>query len=281
MKPLVSIIIPTYNRAHLIGETLDSVIAQTYKNWECIVVDDHSTDNTSQVGLEYTIKDERITFVKRPKGSLKGAASCRNIGLKNAKGDFVQFLDSDDLLAPDKLEVQFKYARKEILLTGKWGYFSSRDHLERFKYKQRSYRNFKAPLKLLSCFGKNDEFFPLHTYLIPMEVIKKAGKWREDLGNNDDAEYISRILRNTRKVKFVKLARVFYRVEGKSTLSGFNTYENALSAVKSLRYLEYNLSDYPKIKARYVGNLKANISKRIKASYPILYEQNADLWINN
>ena len=113
MKPLVSIIIPTYNRAELLPDTLNSVLKQTYGNWECIVVDDHSTDNTPQVGREYAAGDGRISFFTRTSERPKGAASCRNFGLENAKGDFIQFLDSDDLLHPKKLEMQLKYAGKD------------------------------------------------------------------------------------------------------------------------------------------------------------------------
>ncbi|WP_299155701.1 glycosyltransferase family 2 protein [uncultured Christiangramia sp.] len=98
MKSLVSIIIPTYNRAHLIGETLDSVIAQTYKNWECIVVDDGSTDYTEELLKFYCEKDNRIQFYHRPTNRRKGANACRNYGFKLSKGEFLIFLDSDDLL---------------------------------------------------------------------------------------------------------------------------------------------------------------------------------------
>ena len=65
-NPLVSIIIPTYNRAHLIGETLDSVLAQTYQNWECIIVDDGSSDNTDDVVNDYVKKDPRFKYYYRP-----------------------------------------------------------------------------------------------------------------------------------------------------------------------------------------------------------------------
>ena len=278
MRALVSIIIPSFNRAALLPDTLDSVLNQTYGNWECIIVDDHSTDRTPQIGREFAARDERISFFTRPERKPKGAASCRNFGLEKVRGDFIQFLDSDDLLHPEKLEIHLKFARKEVLLTGKWGYFSGLDTMERFKYRQKCYRNFRNPLKLLFCFGKNNEFLPLHSYLIPREIIDKTGNWKEDLKNNDDAEYMSRVLMNTKRVKFVPEALVFYRVEGKSTLSGFKTVENAESAVASLRYLEHNLLDYPKIRKRYLGNLKMKIGGRIKEAFPELYEKNAELW---
>ncbi|MFB3389173.1 glycosyltransferase family 2 protein [Flavobacterium sp. LAR06] len=97
-KPLVSIIIPTYNRANIIGKTLDSICAQTYQNWECIIIDDGSTDNTDFVVAEYTEKDSRFNYFAKPNYKPKGASSCRNYGLDNAKGRYIIFLDSDDVL---------------------------------------------------------------------------------------------------------------------------------------------------------------------------------------
>ncbi|RXP52577.1 glycosyltransferase family 2 protein [Lutibacter sp. HS1-25] len=104
--PLVSIIIPTYNRAHLIGETLDSIIAQTYTNWECIVVDDGSTDNTEQLLNDYCKKDTRFQYHHRPKERPKGANACRNYGFELSKGEYINWFDSDDLMHCDKLLIQ-------------------------------------------------------------------------------------------------------------------------------------------------------------------------------
>lgn len=105
-QPLVSIIIPTYNRAHLIGETLDSVLAQTYTNWECIVVDDGSTDNTDEVLKNYCEKDARFKYVHRPNTHKSGGNGARNYGFELSKGDYIQWFDSDDLMHAEKLNQQ-------------------------------------------------------------------------------------------------------------------------------------------------------------------------------
>lgn len=104
--PLVSIIIPTLNRAHLIGDTLDSVLAQTYQNWECIVVDDGGSDNTDAVMAEYMAKDSRFQYHHRPKDRLPGGNAARNYGFEISKGEYIQWFDSDDLMIPEKLEIQ-------------------------------------------------------------------------------------------------------------------------------------------------------------------------------
>lgn len=108
MSQIVSIIIPTYNRAHLIGETLDSLIAQTYQNWECIVVDDGSTDYTQELMEFYLISDARFSYFKSPNNRLKGANACRNYGFELSKGDYINWFDDDDLMHPEKLELQIK-----------------------------------------------------------------------------------------------------------------------------------------------------------------------------
>ena len=103
---LVSIIIPTYNRAHLIGETLDSVLAQTYTHWECIVVDDGSTDTTDRVVEQYVKKDRRFQYHHRPKDRKKGPCACRNYGFEFSKGEFIKWFDSDDIMYSELLEKQ-------------------------------------------------------------------------------------------------------------------------------------------------------------------------------
>lgn len=108
MHPLVSIIIPNYNRAELIGETLNSIIAQTYTNWECIIVDDGSTDDSAKVITGYSQKDQRIKLYNRPKTKPKGANACRNYGLELSKGAYINWFDSDDLMHPDKLKLQLQ-----------------------------------------------------------------------------------------------------------------------------------------------------------------------------
>jgi glycosyltransferase involved in cell wall biosynthesis len=102
----VSIVIPAYNRAYLLGQTLDSVLAQTYRNWECIVVDDGSTDATAELLGFYCKKDSRIQYHHRPKSRPKGANACRNYGFELSKGEFVNWFDSDDLMHKDKLSIQ-------------------------------------------------------------------------------------------------------------------------------------------------------------------------------
>ena len=105
MNELVSIIMPSYNTAKFISETIDSVLAQTYENWELIIVDDCSKDDTDTVVARYT--DPRIRYLKNEVNS--GAAVSRNRALREAKGRWIAFLDSDDLWTPEKLQKQIRF----------------------------------------------------------------------------------------------------------------------------------------------------------------------------
>ena len=103
-KRLVSIIIPVFNRESLLPETLDSISVQTYVNWECIIVDDGSTDASMNVAMGYAKKDNRFKVYSRPWYKKKGANSCRNYGFKLSKGELIQWFDSDDLMAFNMIE---------------------------------------------------------------------------------------------------------------------------------------------------------------------------------
>lgn len=106
VQPLVSVIVPCYNYGSFLKFTLESVLKQEYQNWECIIVDDGSTDNTKEIAEEFTVDDKRFAYVYQKNAGLSAA---RNTGVKHASGKYVQFLDSDDLIDTKKLQVQVEY----------------------------------------------------------------------------------------------------------------------------------------------------------------------------
>ncbi len=108
----VSVIIPFFNRKDFLEEAINSVLSQSFQDWELLLIDDGSTDGATEIAQAYALKDERISFFRRPENMPKGAPSCRNIGIDNAKGKYVLFLDSDDLLLPFCLEQRIKATEK-------------------------------------------------------------------------------------------------------------------------------------------------------------------------
>jgi glycosyltransferase involved in cell wall biosynthesis len=105
-QPLVSVVVPSYNYGHLVRETLDSIAAQTYAAWECVVVDDGSTDDTEAVVRAYAEAEPRVRYVRQENAR---QAAARNNGIRHSSGDYFQFLDADDLLEPRKFERQVEY----------------------------------------------------------------------------------------------------------------------------------------------------------------------------
>lgn len=127
-RPTVSIVIPTYDYAHVIAQALESVRSQTYTDWECIVVDDGSTDNTEEVVALYVQQDPRIRFIRQ---SNQRQAAARNTGIKNSAGAYLQFLDADDLIEPRKLELQVAYLEQhpEVDITYSGVRYFTSDHV--------------------------------------------------------------------------------------------------------------------------------------------------------
>ncbi|MCQ2326180.1 MAG: glycosyltransferase [Bacteroidales bacterium] len=111
MSELISIITPCYNAERFIVDTIESVLSQTYTNWEMLIVDDCSTDKSAEIIKSYEQKDNRIHYYKTEKGS-GSPSKPRNIGIDNAKGEYIAFLDSDDMWLTDKLEKQYNYMKR-------------------------------------------------------------------------------------------------------------------------------------------------------------------------
>lgn len=102
---LISVIIPTYNYGNFLGETLTNILEQSYENWECLIVDDGSTDNTKEVVQNFSNKDKRFKYLYQ---AHRGPSAARNKGLRNSKGAFIQLLDSDDKIETHKLKFQVR-----------------------------------------------------------------------------------------------------------------------------------------------------------------------------
>ncbi len=219
-QPLVSVIIPTYNRTHIMGETLNSVLAQTYGNWECIVVDDGSNDATDELMEFYSEKDSRIQYYRRPSSLPKGANACRNYGFSRSKGEYIQWLDSDDMLSADKIskQIELLQTRRGILATCEWGRISENGDNTIFKNMD-SYNDFNSPLSFLNKLITSQGYFPIHAYLMKRTLVKQAGPWLNYLNINQDGEFMMRIIFTTNKIYFAKNVYAFYRRSGSDSTS--------------------------------------------------------------
>lgn len=222
-NPLISIIIPTYNRTHFIWQTLDSIIAQTYTNWECIVVDDGSSDYTGEL-LEFYIKrDSRISYYKRPKNHLKGPNGCRNFGFKKSKGDWIKFFDSDDILVPKALSLNVENLSELDVVITKVKYIDE-------KGKPINLEHHYLPIKNLI----EDYFVGRITYYTfgPLWnrsfLLRQAYLFDEGISNLDDWDFNLRMLYQEPRITYIHEPLILYRL-----------HRNSLSQeIKKLNYEE-------------------------------------------
>ena len=189
MKYLITIIIPTYNRANLLSRAIKSVLNQTFKDFELIVVDDGSTDNTAEVIKKFQEQDKRIRYIQHDKN--KGTAATRNIGIKAAKGEYIAFLDSDDEWFPEKLEKQvslFEHSLRKNLG------FVSCNYLEFYSESGREvlYRvpRHKSSLKVLL---ESNTLCNSSNVMIKKEVFDNVGHFDEKIKIGEDWDMWIRI----------------------------------------------------------------------------------------
>jgi O-antigen/teichoic acid export membrane protein/glycosyltransferase involved in cell wall biosynthesis len=214
-QPLVSILIPAYNAEEWIGDTLRSAIGQTWKRTEIIVVDDGSSDRTMEIARQFESDSIRVVQQKN-----QGAAAARNTAFSLSHGDYIQWLDADDLLAPDKIERQLQIAAgvgKRKLLSSSWGHFMYRPR--RAQFTPTSLWCDLSPVEWL--FRKMGEniYMQTATWLVSRELTEAAGPWDIRLMGDDDGEYFCRVLLASDGVKFVPESRVLYRTFGFNSLS--------------------------------------------------------------
>lgn len=224
MEPLVSIIIPTFNRSHIIDETLDSVLAQTYKNWECIIIDDQSTDNTNDVIAKYILKDFRFQFYDRPLKVLKGANACRNYGIDKSKGEYIIFLDSDDLLKTDCLEKRvntFADNPDYDILVFSMGHFTNLNDCA-IDNTRRIYEGNNNDTIWEFIFGKKLPWNITRPIYKKHSLLYSNLRFNENIQNfQDDEFHINLLFKLKPKYKVIDVTDCFYRVDAIS----INKYE--------------------------------------------------------
>ena len=187
-NPVISIITPVFNRAHIIRSSIDSVLSQTFLNWELLLVDDGSTDNIEEFVSDNYATDTRIKLIKR--NSLpKGASTCRNIGIDQAIGQFIIFLDSDDLLESFCLEQRFKAMAENINLD--FGVFRFKYRNNEGKYIENSFVNGKDPL---INFLSNKSYWNITCPVWKKSFLLSLGGFNTDFKRYQDVEMHIRAL---------------------------------------------------------------------------------------
>jgi glycosyltransferase involved in cell wall biosynthesis len=216
VTPLVSILIPAFNAQSSIADTITSAMRQSWPRKEIVIVDDGSRDQTLSIARRYASRDTLVVTQAN-----EGAAAARNRALSLCQGDYIQWLDADDLLAPDKIARQMTTlehdASRRTLLSSAWGWFMHRPHKADFV--PTPLWCDLSPVEWLRRKMALNLYMQTATWLVSRELTDAAGPWNTQLLSDDDAEYFCRALMASDGTRFSPQAKVFYRRPGASNLS--------------------------------------------------------------
>ncbi|WP_197482055.1 glycosyltransferase family 2 protein [Polaribacter atrinae] len=260
---LVSVIVPCYNQGKFLNETLESVYKQTYLEWECIMVDDGSTDDTMKIAQSWAVKDIRFKYFYKENG---GVSSARNLGIEQANGQYLQFLDADDLLAPQKLELSldaFSLSNNNaaeivvsnfmmISIDSKGVYPPSFEFTkESLTFENFLYNSFSIQLQYAIFEGK----------------LFDTIRFSENLSAQEDWVVWIKLLKITNKIDFIDKPLSFYRINPDGRMNTLGIEDNQIKVLGSLKevltYEEYY-------------NFSVNILSKYYDSYR-LYRKNLNL----
>lgn len=256
---LISIIIPVYNRERLIGETLDSIQNQSYKNWECIIVDDGSKDNTINEVLKYCQTDTRFKLYKRSEQYLAGGSGARNQGYYLSQGQLIQWFDSDDLMTPNHLEQKVKCFEQDEKLEIAFC------HCAHFS---------EDPEKILGywkVFPENifervlTDQMSIQTSL-PMfkkALVEQSGLFIEDILIADDWEFICRILITKPNFHCIDEALILYRMH---EIQKIKTYSRHMSKClfRSRKKVFFMVKNQDELSIPIINFFSLNLLKKTK-----------------
>ena len=258
--PLVSILIPAYNAEEWIADTISSALAQTWPHKEIIVVDDGSKDNTLAIARQFESQGVQVITQRN-----QGASAARNDAFSRSRGEYIQWLDADDLLAPDKItrqmEVVMQGLDKRTLLSSSWGHFKYRAYRTRFI--PTSLWCDLPPLEWLQRKMDQNVFMQTATWLVSREVTEAAGPWDIRLLGDDDGEYFCRVLLASNGVRFVPDSKVYYRAFRFDGLSYIGRFPEKIEAhwISMLLHIQYirSLADTPQVRAACLQYLRDSL----------------------
>ena len=270
MQPLVSILIPAYNAERWLVDTIESAIAQTWPQKEIIVVNDGSTDRTLAIARQ--IERNAVRVVTQPN---QGAAAARNKALSMSRGDYIQWLDADDLLSPDKVAHQMRATaetkNKRTLFSCPWAYFRYRP----------AKANFIAnplwsdldPTEWMTKKCEGNWHMQTATWLVTRELVETAGPWDTRLLGDDDGEYFARVISASSGIRFVPQSKVYYRITPSSRLSYIGRADKKMEAhllgmKLQIAYLR-SRQDSDRVRAACVSYLQTSL--------PFFYPERPDL----
>jgi glycosyltransferase involved in cell wall biosynthesis len=255
--PLVSILIPAYNAEEWIAATIESALAQTWPRTEVVIVDDGSADGTVDIARRYESGTVRVVRQQN-----QGAAAARNTALAHSQGDYIQWLDADDLLHPEKIAAQMALVERGAdpghLLSSAWAYFMYR--VSSATFTPTPLWQDLSPVEWMCRKWSHNLHMQTATWLVSRQLTAAAGPWNTKLLGDDDGEYFSRVVLASRGVRFSADSKVFYRVVGTNRLSYIGQSPRKLEAQYNGMQLQIGyvraIDDGPAVRAAIVKYLQ-------------------------
>lgn len=227
----VSIIIPCHNYGHFLPDSLNSILHQTYPNWEVLIIDDGSTDATSIIAENFLAKDPRIKYFRQEKG---GVSKARNLGISKSTGDFIQFLDADDMISPEKIEIQLEaFANQPDLDLCYTENFYFRDGNPNQRYLDQEFQN----REWFSRFSGSGEYAiaqliennlaVISSPMITKKLALKTGGFSETSTHCEDWKFWFQCVFEGAKIKFIHNPEAYtlIRVHGRNTSQNQKTMQ--------------------------------------------------------
>ncbi|MBC7624909.1 MAG: glycosyltransferase family 2 protein [Aeromicrobium sp.] len=230
-NPLISILIPSYNAGQWIAETLEASLAQTWRHTEIIVVDDGSTDETIEVVKTFESRGVKLIVQQN-----RGASAARNAAFRASAGEFIQFLDADDIISPDKIRCQLRrlLQQQNAVAICPWGRFYDNPAHVRLD-PSASWQDLPPVDWLVATWSLGGGMLFPAMWLVPRRVINRAGLWREDLSLNDDGEFFTRVVLASDHVLFCQEGTAYYRSGIPGSLSGTRSERGFKSGFEAIR----------------------------------------------
>jgi glycosyltransferase involved in cell wall biosynthesis len=197
----ISVIVPCYNQGEFLEECINSILKQTFQNWECIIINDGSTDNTHEKALDFSKKDDRIKYILQPNS---GVCVARNVGLKNAKGEFILPLDADDAISDNYFEIAYKELSEKSSLKVVFGVLHSFGRINKIEDDN------------LPNFDLENQFFwnqiPSTSLFRRVDALSIGGYDEAMKYGHEDWEFYLRLVNQSQQVLRIRTITLYYRI---------------------------------------------------------------------
>jgi GT2 family glycosyltransferase len=246
--PAISVVMPCYNASKHIADAIRSALEQTFKDVELIVIDSGSQDSSREIIQDFA-GDKRLMFVPVERKDAPSAAAARNEGLRRARGEYVKFMDADDVIHPEMLERQLArvQGREDCVASSEWGRFYNDDLSTYTPSRQSVWRDMDAREWLVESWMNARPMTQCGMFLLPRPLLERTGGWDEKLTLIDDFEFFTRVLCASQQVLFTPGCPLYYRSGVTGSLSGATgtkAVESAfLSATAAVDHLLSKRSD--------------------------------------